>query len=46
MLARRLRQETTMSLEWIAERLQMGTWAYLNESRAGFPNSQPEEFSR
>src|SRR5271169_3238545 len=26
MLARRLRQETTMSLKWIAECLQMGTW--------------------
>jgi hypothetical protein len=25
MLARRLRQETTMSLKWIAARLQMGT---------------------
>src|SRR6266404_6020180 len=26
MLARRLRQETTMSLKWIAKRLQMGSW--------------------
>jgi hypothetical protein len=26
MLARRLRQETTMSLKWIAHRLQMGTY--------------------
>lgn len=28
-MARRLWQETTMSLKWIAERLQMGTWAYV-----------------
>jgi len=26
-LARRLRQETTISLKWIAERLEMGRWA-------------------
>jgi hypothetical protein len=25
-LARRLRQETTMSLKWIAQRLHMGSW--------------------
>ena len=30
MLARRLRQETTMSLKWIAARLQMGTWTYVS----------------
>lgn len=29
-LARRLRQETTVTLKWIAERLHMGTWTYLN----------------
>jgi putative transposase len=29
-IARRLRQETTMSLKWIAERLQMGTWTYVS----------------
>jgi hypothetical protein len=28
-LARRLRQETTMSLKWIAQRLQMGSWSYV-----------------
>ena len=28
LLARRLRQETTMSLKWIAQRLQMGSWTY------------------
>ena len=27
-LARRLRAETTMTLRWIAGRLQMGTWTY------------------
>ena len=36
-VARRLRQETTMSLKWIAARLQMGSWTYvsnlLNEKR-------------
>ena len=29
MLARRLRQEATMSLKWIAQRLQMGSWSYV-----------------
>jgi putative transposase len=29
-LARRLRAETTMSLAWIAERLQMGSWSYVS----------------
>jgi len=29
-IARRLRQETTMSLKWIAKRLQMGTWTYVS----------------
>ena len=28
-VARRLRQETTMSLKWIAHRLQMGSWTYV-----------------
>ena len=36
-VARRLRQETTMSLKWIAARLHMGSWTYvsnlLNEKR-------------
>jgi hypothetical protein len=30
-LARRLRAETTMSLAWIAERLQMGSWSYVSQ---------------
>lgn len=29
-VARRLREETTMSMEWIAAELQMGTWTHLN----------------
>jgi hypothetical protein len=29
-LARRLRQETTMSLKWIAQRLHMGRWTYVS----------------
>jgi len=29
-MARRLRQESTMSLKWIAERLQMGSWTYVS----------------
>ena len=28
-IARRLRQETTMTLKWIAERLRMGTWTHV-----------------
>jgi putative transposase len=28
-VARRLRKETTMTLKWIAERLQMGSWTYV-----------------
>jgi hypothetical protein len=29
-MARRLRQESTMSLKWIAQRLQMGSWTYVS----------------
>ena len=29
-VARRLRQETTMSLKWIAQRLRMGSWTYVS----------------
>ena len=28
--ARRLRRETTMTLKWIAQRLQMGSWTYVS----------------
>jgi hypothetical protein len=29
-LARQLRAETTMTLRWIAKRLQMGSWTYVS----------------
>ena len=29
-IARRVRQETTLSLRWIAERLAMGTWTHVS----------------
>jgi putative transposase len=29
-LARRLRQETTMTLKWIADRLKMGVWTHVS----------------
>ena len=29
-LARQLRAETTMTLRWIADRLQMGSWTYVS----------------
>jgi len=28
-VAKRLRKETTMTLKWIASRLQMGSWTYV-----------------
>ncbi len=38
-MARRLRKETTMSLKWIAQRLQMGSWTYVsNLLRERIPN--------
>jgi hypothetical protein len=44
MRARRLRQETTMSLKWIAQRLHMGSWTYvsnlLNEQPPTHPQAQ------
>jgi hypothetical protein len=42
MLARRLRQETTMSLKWIAGRLQMGTWTYVSNLLNEPPETQPQ----
>jgi len=43
-LARRLRQETSMSLKWIAQRLHMGSWTYvsnlLNEPPQRYPQAQ------
>ena len=38
MMARRRRQETTMSLKGIAQRLQMGTWTYVSN----LLNEKPE----
>ena len=42
LLARRLRQETTMSLKWIAQRLQMGTWTYVSNLLNEPPETQPQ----
>jgi Transposase IS200 like len=42
MLARRLRQETTMSLKWIAQRLQMGSWTYVSNLLNEPPQPQPQ----
>jgi hypothetical protein len=42
MLARRLRQETTMSLKWIAQRLQMGSWTYVSNLLNQPPQTQPQ----
>jgi hypothetical protein len=42
MPARRLRQETTMSLKWIAGRLQMGTWTYVSNLLNEPPETQPQ----
>ena len=41
MLARRPRQETTMSLKWIAQRLYMGSWTYVSN----LLNEQPPNAS-
>jgi hypothetical protein len=30
-MAMRLRKETTMSLKWIAEQLEMGSWTYVSD---------------
>ena len=40
MLARRLRQETTMSLKWIAERLHMGSWTYVSNLLNQIPGTR------
>ena len=39
-LARRLRKETTLSLKWIAARLQMGSWTYVSNLLHAKPNTQ------
>ena len=38
-IARRLRQETTMSLKWMAQRLQMGSWSYVSNLLNGWTTS-------
>jgi len=45
-IARRLRQESTMSLKWIAQRLQMGSWTYVSNllGASSKPPPQPELF--
>ena len=40
MMARRLRQETTMSLKWIAKRLEMGSWTHVSNLLNGNPGSR------
>ena len=42
MRARRLRQETPMSLKWITQRFQMGTWAYVSDLLNEPPETQPQ----
>ena len=39
-LARRLREETTLSLKWIASRLRMGSWSYVSNLLAQPPKLQ------
>jgi hypothetical protein len=39
-IARRLREETTLSLKWIAARLHMGTWRYVS-NLLRVPNREP-----
>jgi REP-associated tyrosine transposase len=41
-IARRLRRETTMSLKWIAGRLQMGSWTYVSNLLHGAPAAAPQ----
>ena len=40
---RRLRQETTMSLRWIGERLGFGSWKYLSNLLAQEPKDDPRQ---
>ena len=42
LLARRLREETTMSLKWIAQRLHMGSWTYVSKLLNEHPATQPQ----
>jgi len=40
-VARRLRQETTLSLSWIARRLKMGSWSYVSNLLNGTAQPRP-----
>ena len=40
-LARLFRKESTMSLKWIAQRLQMGSWTYVSNLLNARSNTQP-----
>ncbi len=40
-IARRLRRETTLSLKWNAQRLQMGSWTYVSNLPHGTPAAAP-----
>jgi len=42
-LARRLRKETTMSLKWIAQELEMGSWTYVSNLLIGTTKSLKSE---
>ena len=45
MMARRLRQETAMSLKWIAQRLPMGTWNQVVPLRRATGRPLPSDIS-
>jgi hypothetical protein len=39
-LARRLRRKTTMTLQWIAENLEMGTWTHVSNRFRASPSQR------
>jgi len=41
LLARRLRQETTLSLKWIAQRLHLGSWTCVSNLLHEQPQTHP-----
>ena len=42
-IARRLRQETTMTLKWIADRLKMGTWTHVSNRLYHLKTQDPSD---
>jgi hypothetical protein len=42
LLACRIREETTMSLKWIAQRLHMGSWTYVSNLLNEQPPTQSQ----